>query len=437
MEQIGAGTAVGPIVDRYPRAARPRGLHLRRARLARLLGSACRTRDVERILRALGLDGHRRRPTAGTSTAPTFRVDLLREVDLIEEVGRHYGFDKLEPTFPALTAPAPPPDPRIAARSAGAARADGRRAVRSGDVRRSSRRQAAAPFAGATDRAVAASRTRCRRSSTCCGRRSLPGLVDAVAHNRRHGRRDVAAVRDRRAVHAPPARRARSALAWTGRRRRTLVGRRARGRLLRRQGRRRAAVRRARRRARASSRRALPFLVAGQAAPIVVADGRPARRRRCSVAPAIADARGAAATRTRCSSPSSISTRSRGAQPRPPSAHASAAAVSVRRARSVDRRADALPAEIIRGTIQAAARDAAPLVAIDVFRSLSGQRRAGRHGQSVAAADVPGARSHADRRRSADSVRHDSRGARARARRGATVRRSRDVPTVATMAATE
>ena len=28
------------------------------------------------------------------------RVDLLREVDLIEEVGRHYGFDKLPATFP-------------------------------------------------------------------------------------------------------------------------------------------------------------------------------------------------------------------------------------------------------------------------------------------------------------------------------------------------
>src|SRR5207248_10507232 len=47
-------------------------------------------------------------------TAPTFRVDLVREVDMIEEVGRHYGFDKLEATFPPLTEPAPPPDPRIA-----------------------------------------------------------------------------------------------------------------------------------------------------------------------------------------------------------------------------------------------------------------------------------------------------------------------------------
>ncbi len=38
---------------------------------------------------------------------------MLREVDLIEEVGRHYGFDKLEPTFPVMSVAAPPPDPRI------------------------------------------------------------------------------------------------------------------------------------------------------------------------------------------------------------------------------------------------------------------------------------------------------------------------------------
>jgi phenylalanyl-tRNA synthetase beta chain len=44
---------------------------------------------------------------------PTFRVDVAREVDLIEEVARHYGYDRLPSTFPGLLAAPPPPDPRI------------------------------------------------------------------------------------------------------------------------------------------------------------------------------------------------------------------------------------------------------------------------------------------------------------------------------------
>ena len=69
------------------------------------------------------------------AVAPTFRVDLLREADLIEEVGRHYGFDKLEPTFPVVTQPAPAARSAHPARSARAPRADGGRLLRSGDVR--------------------------------------------------------------------------------------------------------------------------------------------------------------------------------------------------------------------------------------------------------------------------------------------------------------
>ena len=112
MQQIGAGEPVGPIVDVYPRPQPPRPLHLRRERLARVLGASVPDAEVTRILRGLGLEV----VTAGDgwdAKAPTFRVDLLREADLIEETGRHYGFDKLEATFPVVTQPAPAPDPRI------------------------------------------------------------------------------------------------------------------------------------------------------------------------------------------------------------------------------------------------------------------------------------------------------------------------------------
>ena len=73
-------------------------------RLARLLGLEVPDADVVRILHGARVSTVAPTADGWDVAAPTFRVDLLREVDLIEEVGRHYGFDKLEPAFPAMTA---------------------------------------------------------------------------------------------------------------------------------------------------------------------------------------------------------------------------------------------------------------------------------------------------------------------------------------------
>src|SRR5204863_4290954 len=90
MQQIGAGRLIGPAIDRYPRPRRPREIMLRRPRLASLLGLAVPDAEVVRILRGLGLSVIDAREGWAVGV-PTFRVDLVREVDLIEEVGRHYG----------------------------------------------------------------------------------------------------------------------------------------------------------------------------------------------------------------------------------------------------------------------------------------------------------------------------------------------------------
>jgi phenylalanyl-tRNA synthetase beta chain len=187
MELVGAGKVSGPIVDRYPAPRRPMKLHLRRARLTAVLGAVVPEADVARILRGLGLD-----VTASSEgwdvLAPTFRVDLLREVDLIEEVGRHYGFDRLEATFPALMQPARPPDPRIA----------GEHLLRR--VLTASGLSEAVTFGFVEAKAVALfdSAAAVTIANPLSGKFDtlrpllVPGLVDAVAHNRRHGRRDVA-----------------------------------------------------------------------------------------------------------------------------------------------------------------------------------------------------------------------------------------------------
>jgi len=188
MERIGAGQVSGPLVDRYPVVTEPARLHLRRARLAALLGAAVPDRDVERILGRLGLEVSRA-ADGWDVVAPTFRVDLLREVDLIEEVGRHHGFDRLEAAFPPLVQPATAPDPRIGRdqlvrrvlTAAGLSEA-----VTFGFIES----KAAAPFQSVAADTVGIANPLSAKFDTL--RPSLlPGLVDAVAHNRRHGRRDV------------------------------------------------------------------------------------------------------------------------------------------------------------------------------------------------------------------------------------------------------
>ncbi|HEY7284637.1 MAG TPA: phenylalanine--tRNA ligase subunit beta [Vicinamibacterales bacterium] len=190
LEQLNAGRIVGPVVDCYPRPQAPRTLHLRRQRLALLLGAAVPDADVARILLGLGLTVQSA-PDGWDVVVPLFRVDLLREADLIEEVGRHYGFDRLTPRFPALRTEPQPPDARIARdqlirRLLGAAGLS--EAVTFGFIEAKAEeafRSAGTPAPVAIANPLSAKFDTLRPSL-------IPGLVDVVAHNRRHGRADVA-----------------------------------------------------------------------------------------------------------------------------------------------------------------------------------------------------------------------------------------------------
>ena len=216
MQQIGAGQPAGSIVDCYPSPHEEKlPLRLRRARIQLLLGIPVAGTVVERILRGLGLW-----VTAASDgwdvVVPTFRVDLLREVDLIEEVGRHYGFDRLEATFPAMTQPAPPPDPRIprdqlvrrVLTAAGFSEA-----VTFGFIDRKASEDFQKEPPVSSDRVTIANPLSAKFDTL---RPSLlPGLVDAVAHNRRHGRRDVQLFEIGTRFTASGETRA-VAIAWTG-----------------------------------------------------------------------------------------------------------------------------------------------------------------------------------------------------------------------------
>jgi phenylalanyl-tRNA synthetase beta chain len=212
LELIRAGSARGTLVDRYPLRLEPAVVRLRRDRVSGLLGTTVPDTDIRRILESLGF-ALRDADTGWDVTVPTRRVDVLREVDLIEEVARHYGFDRIPVTFPALTTPPPPMDPRIAQARAlrviltGAGFSE---AVTFGFVSE----PAAAPFAPAADLVPIANPL--SESFAVLRPSVLPGLVAAVAHNRRREQRDVRLFEIGARFSRSRGERRSLAFAWTG-----------------------------------------------------------------------------------------------------------------------------------------------------------------------------------------------------------------------------
>ena len=109
--ETAGGQLVEGVVDAYPRPPEPKTISLRAAKVTQLLGVELQREEIEAYLSLLGLKAARRTPrpvdappeAAAMPIAvriPTHRVDLKRETDLIEEVARLYGVDKIPATPP-------------------------------------------------------------------------------------------------------------------------------------------------------------------------------------------------------------------------------------------------------------------------------------------------------------------------------------------------
>ena len=207
LQQIGAAQPLGPMIDKYAAPQAPLRLTLRASRIERVLGMPVADADVPKILEPLGFVVEDRPSpldprssslaprssslaprSAWSVTVPSFRVDVLREIDLIEEIARHDGFMALPATFPALSAAQGAPDPRTSRdrllrqvlTACGMSEAMTFAFIEAA---------AATPFADpATVVAVAnplSEKYAVLRPSL------LPGLIDAAAHNRRREHHDV------------------------------------------------------------------------------------------------------------------------------------------------------------------------------------------------------------------------------------------------------
>lgn len=96
--EVSGGRVVSGLADVYPTPIVPRVIHLRPERAVAVLGIEVSREEMARSLRSLGCE------VSGTRTlsvrVPTFRPDLALEEDLIEEIVRLHGYDRVPLTLP-------------------------------------------------------------------------------------------------------------------------------------------------------------------------------------------------------------------------------------------------------------------------------------------------------------------------------------------------
>lgn len=101
LTQFGGKSTKG-IIDVYPKRRKNKTIVLRHNRISKLLGLDIDEDFTFRTLSSLGFQVENQQQGVWQVKIPFFRIDIEREADLIEEVARFYGYDKIPTEIPPL-----------------------------------------------------------------------------------------------------------------------------------------------------------------------------------------------------------------------------------------------------------------------------------------------------------------------------------------------
>ncbi len=101
LQTVAGGKIEGPIREAGRLPARKRWTFLRPSRTHRILGSRISSGRMKQILESLQFDVVQNEKSWSIGI-PSFRPDINREIDLIEEIARFYGYNRLRISFPPL-----------------------------------------------------------------------------------------------------------------------------------------------------------------------------------------------------------------------------------------------------------------------------------------------------------------------------------------------
>ena len=95
IEELSIGNWIPGIIDPYPKKIEQPTISLSREKLDILSGVIIKDEFINNILKRIGCKVNKKTKNKWQCTVPSWRPDLEREVDLIEEIIRFYGYDKI------------------------------------------------------------------------------------------------------------------------------------------------------------------------------------------------------------------------------------------------------------------------------------------------------------------------------------------------------
>ncbi|HED07701.1 MAG TPA: phenylalanine--tRNA ligase subunit beta [Ignavibacteria bacterium] len=102
ISELSGGTIIDGILDNYPKKIEPQNIIIRYSRVTKLLGYDIDKEKIKNVLNSLELKIVSEDNDNLTVSIPTFRPDIEREVDVIEEIARINGFENI-PTISKIS----------------------------------------------------------------------------------------------------------------------------------------------------------------------------------------------------------------------------------------------------------------------------------------------------------------------------------------------
>jgi len=102
ISQISEGSIASGKIDVYGEKVKPIKIKLETELLDRILGISIPQKEIETILHRLGFKVLLANKKLITVEVPTWRQDVVLRENLIEEIGRIYGYEKINPTMPCV-----------------------------------------------------------------------------------------------------------------------------------------------------------------------------------------------------------------------------------------------------------------------------------------------------------------------------------------------